>query len=265
MTPHALQSEYVDLPSTGSHFFRARWFASLVQLLVCATILGAAGYGFYSFLEASDHFRVRTIVIEGAQALDEHDLVSVSGITRDDNLLFLDAQRVASHLEALPRVRHCEVIRLFPDRVAIRIEERTPVAAAQFHNQLFDIDAEGVVLRELKPHELPVGPLFSGIDGRTMVEPGDHLNHDAFQAAMTVWRAFSETRLARDMTVAEIHAADPHTIRMFCDELAFEIRWRRDGIADQAQRLDLLWREKGSALECQEYLDLRWGRDIACR
>ena len=139
------------------------------------------------------------------------------------------------------------------------------MAAVQYHNRLFEIDGDGVVLRELEPHELPVGPLFSGFEGRSMVTPGDRLEYDAFRAAMKVWAAFSATGLTRTLTIAEIHAAEPHNIRMFCDELSFEIRWRRDGAAAQARRLELLWREKGSALNCQEYLDLRWGRDIACR
>ncbi|HIJ66215.1 MAG TPA: hypothetical protein HPP77_09735 [Candidatus Hydrogenedentes bacterium] len=75
--------------------------------------------------------------------------------------------------------------------------------------------------------------------------------------------------MAGHVTVSEIAAPHEDHIRMYCDELPFEIRWGRRDFVNEAHRLDLIWRETGHMERvdppCQEYLDLRFGNEPVCR
>ncbi len=65
--------------------------------------------------------------------------------------------------------------------------------------------------------------------------------------------------------VDELAVYDDNDIRMYCATLPFEIRWGRGDYDVQARRLDILWQELEGRLPCTEYLDLRFGRDLACK
>ncbi len=255
-------------PSARKVVFRRflRSFGILAaQVIVCVGIVGGGTYAFANFVEDSEYFRVQYIRVEGVRALDEHDVAQVSGVTRNDNLVWLNTAAIRETVESLPYVRTARITREFPGRVIIAVEERSPFVALQVRSQLYAIDAEGVVLRELGDYELPPGPIVSGVPSLGNVAPGDRVEAAPLRRALDLWGIFTQTRLAGQVTVSEIWASHINDLRMYCDELPFEIRWGRHGLAEQAVQLDFLWEQKDGELECQEYLDLRWGRDIACR
>jgi len=82
---------------------------------------------------------------------------------------------------------------------------------------------------------------------------------------LAVWRAFGTTVMARDVTVSEISAAHENRICMYCDELDFEIRWGRDHFEKQAAKLNVFWLSQNKRVNCKDYVDLRFGNDVACK
>ena len=52
---------------------------------------------------------------------------------------------------------------------------------------------------------------------------------------------------------------------MYCDELGFEIRWGRDHIDKQSKKLGIFWSNQNKNVSCKEYVDLRFGNDVACK
>lgn len=225
----------------------------------------AALLGLYQHVMESGRYRVKTIRIDGARLLSSEQIVQAAGVTNTDHIFFLSAGRIAERVLTLPYVKNCTVRRTFPDMVTIAISERTPVATLMVHNHPFEIDAEMKVLRELGPNEPHIGPLISQIPDLGDIDAGAQLQQVSLRTALDVWSAFSRTDMASEVTVSEIAAPGPNSIRMYCDELPFEIRWGRDDVPSQAKRLDILWKQKGMSLACVEYLDLRFGRDIACK
>jgi len=249
---------------------RRRWLRALkvsLAVLVVGVLVGLLG----SYVRDARFLRVKTIGIVGAEVLEEDHIAEASGVTNIDNTLLLNTLTVRSRVEALPYVEYCRVERVFPDTVVIRVEERVAVATLMVHNQLFELDAEGVVLRQLEPQARYPGPMITQLPDMGTVEPGQRLSDSALQDALAIWQEFSAIPMAGEVTVSEIAAPNRNNIRMYCDELPFELRWGRRGDPDenrfqlQAQRLQLLWDEKEGQLDCEEYLDLRFDRDLACR
>ena len=241
---------------------------SLRTAFVTVFMLGAmssAAFAFYQYADQSDYFRVKTIQIDGAELLKAEDIAALSGVSNEDNILFVRPSVVQGRIETNPYIAQCTVTRTFPDLVRIVIDERYPVATLLAHNHAYEIDAELNVLRRMPNGEPNTGPLISQVADVGAVEPGMQLTQAPLRVALQIWDAFSETAMAREVMVSEIAAAGINEIRMYCDELPYEIRWGRDDVARQARNLDVLWKQRGKEMPCTEYLDLRFGQDIACK
>lgn len=227
--------------------------------------MSGAAYAFYEYVAESEYFRVRTICVAGAETLDGEAIAARSELTTADNILFVKADAVAARVASLPYVKSCTVARVFPGVVEIALTERKAAATLLVHNRSFAVDAEGVVLEELAASDPHPGPFITEVPGLDVVEVGQDLDLASLDKGLSVLEAFATTAMAKEVTVAEIAAHRENDVRMYCDELSFEIRWGRGDLEAQAKRLDMLWAHKGKDLDCDEYCDLRFGRDVACR
>ncbi|MCH7910950.1 MAG: FtsQ-type POTRA domain-containing protein [Candidatus Hydrogenedentes bacterium] len=242
-----------------------KFLGVFAQAAILILLSGGFVYKFYAFAKTSEQFSVRTIQIEGIHELDEYDILYASGLTIADNVVFFDAARTRRNVEALPYVKRCEVVGSFPDTVILKIEERVAVATLMVNSRAYQLDNDRFVLREYAPGEMPAVPFITGVPGLDVIVLGEALDHPALVAAMEIWEAFSSTSLSEALTVSELAALSHNDVRMFCDEVPYEIRWGRGDWLRQAQRFDLLWTAKDGDLPCTEYLDLRFEEDLACR
>jgi len=238
---------------------------AMFTTMILMTLGTAAGYGLYEYVYASGNFQLKSIQVVGARLLKAEDIVNAAGVSSEDNVIFIRSGLVADRVEAMPYIDSCKVTRTLPDTLTITITERYPIATLLVHNHPYEIDENMNILRRLLATEPHTGPLISQLADVGAVEPGVQLAQPPLRVAIEVWKAFAETSMARDVTVSEIAAAGTNDIRMYCDELPFEIRWGRDNVVQQAMNLDLLWQQRGPELPCVAYLDLRFGQDLACK
>ncbi|HEX9125845.1 MAG TPA: FtsQ-type POTRA domain-containing protein [Methylomirabilota bacterium] len=97
-----------------------------VGLLVVA--LGAALDSVGRRLLALSPFVVERIEVVGQSLLAADEVIAASGLAPGQSLFSLDARRAVAGIEALPRVRRAELVRAFPNRVTLLVEERRPFA-----------------------------------------------------------------------------------------------------------------------------------------
>jgi cell division protein FtsQ len=107
-----------------------------------AACLGAAGLG-VRWLLTSPRFAVATVEVRGTSRLDPAEVVAASRIRKGQNLWRLDARAAAAGVASLSAVRRAEIIRDFPNRVTIVVEERRPFTLVHA-GRLHWIDEEGV-------------------------------------------------------------------------------------------------------------------------
>lgn len=237
---------------------------SILSTLFALAVACAAAYAFYTYVNESTYFRIKMIKVTGTNLVDANDVVAASGVTSEDIILLLPTAEIRSKVTAMPYIERCRVTRVFPDMVSIAVEERVPVATLALRNQYFEIDADLNVLRKIEEHARHTGPLITQVPGLGTIEPGAKLEQPSLREAVDVWLAFRETHVAKTVTVSEIAAPSTSDVRMYCNELDYEIRWGRGRAIQQAANLDTVWEYKGGNLECTEYVDLRFDRDVAC-
>jgi cell division septal protein FtsQ len=97
------------------------------------------------------------------------------------------------------------------------------------------------------------------------VEPGNSLEGTPLKEALGAWQAFQSTPLTEKMVVSEIAAPSPNDVRMYFNDFEYEVRWGRGNFAQQAANFHDLWAHLDERIGCREYLDLRFGNDLACR
>lgn len=242
-----------------------RGLAYFLEGLVCLAVLIGSIVAFYRYAQASAYFAVRQVRVDGVRLLNPEYVVSVAGVTTADNVVFLNLTRIEERVESIPYVRECIVTRAFPDTVVIHVEEREATATLLADNHLFEVDRECVVLRQLKPFEPYTAPFITDVGGLGYVEAGKILDDTPLKSALEAWDAFQKTPLASKVVVSEIAAPSANSVRMIFDDFPYEVRWGRGDFQQQARNFHDLWAHLDERIGCQEYLDLRFGNDVACR
>lgn len=234
--------------------------ASTILLVLCATALA-----FYEFLRTSENFAIKNVRVHGNLWLSDTDIITGSELTTADNVFFFDRESTEAKVEALPYVRSCHIKRGFPDFIEIEVIERVGEATLMVGGATYEVDGEGIVLREVPITEEPVGALLTNVPDLSHVTLADDLSRTTLMEGLAVWKAFQTIDMAREVTVSEISVAERDNIRMYCDDLAYEIRWGRGDYIDQAKKLQI-WRQLGDPdAKYTQYVDLRFGADVICK
>ena len=114
----------------------ATYIAIGVALISLMTIIGTSAF-----------LRTTEIRVEGASLYTVDEIIKSSGVSKGDNLLFVNAQNVSSSIrESLPFISAAKVTRIPPDTVLIEVTESGAIAAVTFSGELYAIDSAGRVL-----------------------------------------------------------------------------------------------------------------------
>lgn len=244
---------------------RDRGWYRMLETLAAVGLLAGTGYLIYLAALQADNFTVRELRIYGLHRLDEYAIAEASGINDSSNLLFLNPELAARQIEALAGVERCEVSRVFPDTIRIEIVEREPHATVLLDNRAYLIDENAVVLRELSQSDPLFPPFITALPDLHLLAVGQAIDSRPLQDALAVLRAFQGTVLADEISVSEIAARHENDLRLYTEELSYEIRWGRGDFEHAARRLEGLWLSRNKVIGCEEYLDLRFGTDLACK
>jgi cell division protein FtsQ len=146
----------IRLGRIGSHA-RSKWLVLCALVLGSAVVYGAVIGGqttraydaLASALERSAiaaGFGVKKIALTGQVHATDAAITAALGAGPDTMMLGFDTDAAKSRLEAVPWIRHAQVMRLLPTTLQVMIEERTPFAVWQSKGRTYVVDAEGVVL-----------------------------------------------------------------------------------------------------------------------
>jgi len=119
---------------------KLKYIPIAVLLMALALLIGASVF-----------FRVAEISVTGSTAYTSEEIVKMSGIEVDDNLLFINETAAAvSICNKFPYVAEVKIIRNLPNSVVIEIMEREAIASVTFGGNRYIIDKNAHVLESLK-------------------------------------------------------------------------------------------------------------------
>ncbi len=146
----------VRLGRIGQHA-RGKWLALsglfLASALIYGAVIGGQTARAYDALTGGiDHlaiaagFGVKRVTVTGQLHATDAAITAALGAGPDTMMLGFDTNAAKARLEAVPWIKHAQVMRLLPSTLQVVVEERTPYAVWQNKGQTYVIDAEGVVL-----------------------------------------------------------------------------------------------------------------------
>jgi cell division protein FtsQ len=95
-------------------------------------------------------FRIGAIEVTGLQRYSETELIQAAGISKGDNLLFLNKTAIEQKVFGkLPYVEGMEIVREFPDHLKINVTECAPAAAIQSDNGWWLMDKNCKLLEQV--------------------------------------------------------------------------------------------------------------------
>ena len=147
----------IRLARLGQDRVRGKWLILCVLFLASAVVYGAvvggqtaraydALTGGIEHLAVAAGFGVKRITLNGQLHATDAAITAALGAGPDTMMLGFDTDAAKARLEAVPWIRHAQVMRLLPSTLQVVVEERTPYAIWQNKGQTYVVDAEGVVL-----------------------------------------------------------------------------------------------------------------------
>jgi cell division protein FtsQ len=125
-------------------------------------------------LANSAGFRIASITINGRKQLSQDEVLAIGGVTGKRSLLFLDAADVRDRLKANAWIADATVLKLYPDKLAIDITERSAFAMWQDDKLVSVIAEDGAVLEPFVERRFTSLPLVVGKGAETRAR--DFLN-----------------------------------------------------------------------------------------
>jgi cell division protein FtsQ len=162
----------IRLGRIGQHA-RGKWLAISAAFLASALVYGAViggqtAHAYDAFtgglekLAIAAGFGVKRITVSGHRHVTDAAITAALGVGPETMMLKFDTDTAKARLEAVPWIRHAQVMRLLPSTLQVLIEERAPYAIWQNQGQTYVVDAEGVVLAPALREAYPALPLVVG-------------------------------------------------------------------------------------------------------
>lgn len=150
------------------------WLASgrLASLLLLIAALGGLLY-----IATAPRFAVRSIDVEGAQAMRADAVADLSG-ARGQSIWMLDTRQIVEQLKHSAYIEEASASLALPDRLTITVRERRPELRWQAGGALYLVDAAGRVLDSDTTTPMSDTLVIEDSSNRA-IEPNDSVDADA--------------------------------------------------------------------------------------
>jgi len=221
--------------------------------------LKAAAAAAPAFFFENSYFFVREIQVRGGEKVGGDEIVAMAGLRQGMNIWKIEPGGIEKKVAKHPWVRRVLVRRDFPRRIVIEVEERTPKAIVAL-GQLYYVDADGVVFKEVGAGENVNFPLLTGLRPEQLAKANPALRgkiQDAVRLA---------DLMAKDAhTLSEIHFDESDRLVVYTTAfpVALKIGWGEwDAKLKRLDRVLALWKGNEERLAS---LDASFNNQVVAR
>lgn len=239
----------------------------IVALLVVVPV-GYVAYRLGYFVATSPRFAVTSaenVEIAGNRFVSSEEVLNVFGLPASGKLstglsIFkISLEEKRRQLESIPWVRSATVSRAYPDRLAVTIVERTPVAFVNLGGKVKLVDGEGVLLE--KPEKADFNfPVLAGLD--------EAVGLSERRARLALYQEFlrdlAEESPGSGWLISEVDVADPDDLKavLVQGRETLLVHFGHEGFAERFQNLLSLLPEVRKTNAKIDSIDLRYRNQI---
>lgn len=213
------QRQRLKLRGSGDNRQRLVLIALLVTIVV--TVFGAGSYTLYRQLAGADFFLVTEINIAGSKKISKEQVVVLSGLDNNTNLLAVDLGQVRDSLKKNGWIDEVEIEKKWPNRLEITLTDKVPVALINTGGDLYYVDRNGKIINEVTPLEDMDYPVISVAD---LVLEGEIAENPAIKEALAFLRCAEQgnSNLPKQ-NISELHLTAGAELVLFLAENPFPI------------------------------------------
>lgn len=192
---------------------------------------------------ANRDYALKNIDITTDGNLSRDTVLRVARLAEGQNLFCIDLPKMQERLTSLPQVEDCKLRRILPDKIAIAIQERRPVAWAvpasktnSFnYEDSYLVDRQGILLKTktLAPEYLGL-PLIMGVETNNL-QAGQPLDRDDVKSALELLQVSSEILKGR-LQIQSIDLSKGYCL-VVTDKQKASITFSPDDLPTQVRRL----------------------------
>lgn len=242
-----------------------------VKLTVLFGSLALAGYllltgPMHLLYDDLRYFRIHEIEVSGCRTIGCEDLRKFAGITYEMNMLSLDPKAIRSRLLQHPWVKSAKVKRIWPDGLAISVQEYRPQAmlVQDSGKQFSYVNSTGVVFAEVAVGRELDFPVITGFDSFATEDERTEM-----LAAANLFLRLAERNNPNlpAQNISEIHFTEKGELVLYLVEHPFPIYFGKDQIKrkySQLRRvLEVLYRKRkgGANIEEVAYIRMDYQKD----
>jgi cell division protein FtsQ len=229
----------------------------LLALLLCAAVIAQK---LYNRLCHSDFFQITAMKIDGNRMTSKEQIAALSRVDIHSNLLATDISEVKSLLESHPWIARADIIRDWPNRLLITVQEKKPVALLSRDSGLFYLDNKGMVIAAVSPSQELDFPVITGLENIPSTTAGETRLPDSMQQVMALLKlADRNNTILPEQNISEIHISRNGDLVLYLLERAFPIYLGKEGeISTRYYRLVKVLRDLYKSKEFSEVSYIRF-------
>jgi len=267
--PHAASIEIKAVKNPlgpGQDFNRQRkLLLRIMVLLVLFLGLGLSAKRIYHRLCQCDFFQITAVRIDGNRMTSKEQIAALSKIDIHSNLLAIDVVQVRSLLESHPWIARADVIRDWPNRLLIHLEEKNPVALLNRASGLFYLDSRGHIIAAASPAQELDFPVITGLENFPFNTAGAAHTPEVLQDVIDLLKLANRNNpILPQQNISEVHVADKGELILYLLDRPFPIYLGSDGkISTRYYRLVKVLRDLYKTREFAEvsYIRLDYQKD----
>jgi cell division protein FtsQ len=248
---------------------RVRFFLKwgLAALLILPAV-GYAGYSLAAFMLSSPRFLLVTaddVVLTGNNYVSPDEVSNALGLARSGNpayginILRLSLEEKKKQLETIPWLKSATMTRIYPNRLAVNLVERTPIAFVNMDGRLKLVDGDGVLLD--KPERATFDfPVLTGLDAAN----GQAERVARLALYQSFQREIAGALAGSGWIVSEVDLADPDDLKAMLVEgrETLQVHFGHGAFQDRFHNFLTLLPEVRKAQGRIDSIDLRYRNQI---
>ena len=197
----------------------------LIKIFLFLLGLGALSLAFitgYQFLSSSPYFGLNNIVVAGVSDDFREELIKISGIKENENLLSIESSTIKRNIERHPWIKSVCLRKEFPNTLYIEAENEEAMAVVLLE-KMYLMDRDGIIFKDVESDDCIDFPVVTGLSA------GDKKNGANLKSAASFLNAvyLGDTPLSVK-ELSEVHVEEDGTFIIYFNKLPFKVLFGRD-------------------------------------
>lgn len=208
---------------------------------------------FILFSLKTNYFYAKKVVVEGNKYVVSNDLVELSGITGNTNILYMNVRSIKDSILSNSYISAVKLKRKLPNTIVIEIEERKPRFCINSDDRIYILDSELIIL-EIR-EDNPVGlPELIGLDFE-----GKNLGGKSTSSNRIIYFIENYTRLmdrlSEPISINKIDLMDTLNIQLQINKLIIKLG-DEGNLEDKLNKVANILKADPSYVDLEGYIDV---------